>query len=72
MKRTAEASFAIYFIHPFLLNPLTLISRNLGFDFDGNVFTLLIATCCIVLVAMAIAHLFKLVFKRNSRYLIGW
>ena len=72
MKKVAETSFAIYFIHPFLLNPLTLISRNLGFDFDGNVFTLFIATFCIVATAMAIAHLFKLVFKRNSRYLIGW
>lgn len=72
MKKTAETSFSIYFIHPFLLNPLTLISRNLGFKFEGNVFTLFIATFCIIASAMAIAHLLKLVLKQNSRYIIGW
>ena len=72
MNKTAETSFAIYFIHPFLLRPFNQLSRNLGFDFQGNIFTLFIATFCVIITAMAIAHLFKLIFKRNSRYLIGW
>jgi len=72
MKKTAETSFSIYFIHPFLLNPLTLISRNIGFDFEGNVFTLFIATFFIMASAMAIAHCLKLFLKQNSRYIIGW
>ena len=72
MKKTAETSFAIYFIHPFLLDPLTLFVRNLNLGFQGNVFTLGLATFLVIVVAMAIAHLFKFVLKRNSRYIIGW
>ena len=72
MKKTAETSFAIYFIHPFLLNPLTLFIRSLGLDFQGNFFTLILATFLVVVVAIAIAQTLKLVFKRNSRYIIGW
>ena len=72
MKKTAETSFAIYFIHPFLLKPLTLFVRSWGLDFQGNLFTLMIATFFVVTISIAIAHLFKLVFQRNSRYLIGW
>lgn len=72
MKKTAETSFAIYFIHPFLLNPLTKLTRSFNFDFQGNILTLFIATFLMVTICMAIAHLVKIVLKSNSRYLIGW
>ncbi|MEM7757697.1 MAG: acyltransferase [Cyanobacteria bacterium P01_A01_bin.40] len=72
LKKTAETSFAIYFIHPFLIRPLTRLSRNLGFEFQGNILTLLIATMLMILLSIAIAQIIKLVFQKNSRYLIGW
>jgi len=72
MKKTAETSFAIYFIHPFLLNPLTRFVRSLELGFQGNFFTLVIATFSVVIIAIGIAHLLKIVLKRNSRYIIGW
>ena len=72
MKKTAEVSFAIYFIHPFLLDPLTLFIRSMGLTFQGNVFTLVIATFLVIIVAMTIAYLLKFVLKCNSRYIIGW
>ena len=72
MKKTADTSFAIYFIHPFLLKPLTRFVRSLGLGFQGNFFTLVIATFLVIIVAMAIAHILKFAFKGNSRYIIGW
>ena len=71
LKQTAQTSFAIYFIHPFLLRPLTRLSRVWG-NFEGNLLTLLLATLLTVTISVAIAHLIKLIFKKNSRYIIGW
>ena len=72
MKKTAETSFAIYFIHPFLINPLTQLTTTLNFDYQGNLLTLLIATFFMVTISTAIAHIIKAVLKKNSRYVIGW
>lgn len=72
LKKTAETSFAIYFIHPFLIRPLTRLSKNLGFQFDGNLFTLLIATFLMITFSIIIAQTIKLILKKKSRYLIGW
>ena len=72
LKKTAQTSFAIYFIHPFLIRPLTRLPNVLGFDFQGNLFTLIIATAVMVGLSIAIAQLIKLIFKKNSRYIIGW
>ncbi|MFM2313747.1 MAG: hypothetical protein RLZZ04_3023 [Cyanobacteriota bacterium] len=72
IKKTAETSFAIYFIHPFLINGLISVASRLNINYEGNIFSLLLSTCIITLVSMAIAMGFKLVFKKNSRYLIGW
>jgi peptidoglycan/LPS O-acetylase OafA/YrhL len=71
LKQTAQTSFAIYFIHPFLLRPLTRLSKVWG-NFEGNLLTLFIATLLVVIISIAIAHLVKLVFNKNSRYIIGW
>jgi len=72
MKKTAATSFAIYFIHPFLINIIISISVRLGIDYPGNFFTLIIATFLIVIISMAIAYSCKAILKKNSRYLIGW
>ena len=72
MKKTAETSFAIYFIHPFLLKPITRFIRSLELGIQGNFFTLVVATFLVVVTAMAIAYTLKFIFRRNSRYIIGW
>ena len=72
LKKTAETSFAIYFIHPFLIRPLTRLPKSLGWEFNGNLFTLSIATLVMVLCSIAVAQIIKLIFQKNSRYIIGW
>ncbi len=72
IKKTAETSFAIYFIHPFLINALIGVASRLNLTYQGNFFTLILATALTVIMAMAIAYSIKAVLKKNSRYLIGW
>ncbi|MCC0176371.1 acyltransferase [Waterburya agarophytonicola K14] len=72
VNKVAETSFAIYFIHPFLINALYSISLKLNIDYQGNFFTLIITTFLVTLTSMAIALGIKAVLKKNSRYLIGW
>lgn len=72
LKKTAETSFAIYFIHPFWIRPLTRLPDRLGLGFQGNFFTLLVATFVMVICSIAVAQTIKLIFQKNSRYIIGW
>ena len=72
LKKTAETSFAIYFIHPFFINFLYSLSLKLNINFEGNFLTLIVATFVALLGSMAIAITIKAILKKNSRYLIGW
>ena len=72
VNKVAETSFAIYFIHPFLINTLYSISKKLNINYQGNLFTLLLTTFLMTITSMAIAIGIKAVLKKNSRYLIGW
>ena len=72
MKKTAETSFAIYFIHPFLNITFYQVAHKLNLNYQGNVFTLILATFLVVVISMAIAYSIKAIFKKNSRYIIGW
>jgi probable poly-beta-1,6-N-acetyl-D-glucosamine export protein len=72
MKKVAETSFPIYFIHPFLINAVISVTTRLNIDYEGNFFTLIMVTCLAVIISMAIAYTMKAIFKQNSRYLIGW
>ena len=71
-NKTAETSFAIYFIHPFFINFLFAVSSKLNSDFSGNFISLILATITVTLGSMAIAVIIKAVLKKKSRYLIGW
>lgn len=72
VKKTAETSFAIYFIHPFLINFFMAVFSKLDFDYQGNIIILILATITVTMISMAIALSLKAIFKKNSRYLIGW
>ncbi len=71
-NKVAETSFAIYFIHPFLINALYSVSLRLNINYQGNFFTLILTTFLVTITSMAIAIGIKAVLKKNSRYLIGW
>ncbi|MEM8673683.1 MAG: acyltransferase [Cyanobacteria bacterium P01_G01_bin.67] len=72
LKKIAETSFAVYFIHPFLVNALISLTSKLDWKFQGNILTLALATLIVTLISLAIAYGIKAVFKQKSRYLIGW
>ena len=72
LKKTAETSFAIYFIHQFLINGIMSVADKLNWTYQGNFFTLILATFLITTGSMAIAYSVKAIFQKNSRYLIGW
>lgn len=72
LKHTAATSFAVYFIHPLLIYPLYSISERLNLQFQGNFFTLILASFLVLIASMAVAFTVKAIFKKNSRYLIGW
>jgi probable poly-beta-1,6-N-acetyl-D-glucosamine export protein len=72
VKKTAETSFAIYFIHPIVIGIIHYIFKKLNIDYEGTILNLILATLVVTLASMAIAFGFKIVFKKNSRYLIGW
>ena len=72
LKQTAATSFAVYFIHPLLIYFAFFISNRLNLQFEGNFFTLILTSFLVQTASMAIAFAVKAIFKKNSRYLIGW
>jgi len=71
LKKTAETSFAIYFIHPIVIQCMYSLMLKLNINFQGNFFTLILTSTFVTLLSMAIALGIKAIFKKNSRYLIG-
>ena len=72
LNKIAETSFAIYFIHPFILYVLLAVSARVDIDFEGNFFTFIFVALGMLFGSMAIAFAIKAIFKKKSRYLIGW
>lgn len=72
LKKTAEVSFPIYFIHPLLIMILAKVIDAFNLSYQGNFLTLLIATTVLLLGSMAIAFLGKSLLNKKSRYIIGW
>ena len=72
VSKIAEISFAIYFIHPFVVNILYSVSIRLNLNYQGNFFSWIIAGFLVLVISAAIAFTVKAVLKKNSRYLIGW
>ncbi len=74
----SETSFAIYFIHPWLLMILFKIDRRThhlqDFGAENNIFLYLFTLIVIVLVSVSLALLTKRIFKgsKKSRYLVGY
>lgn len=72
LNKIAETSFAIYFIHPWIVQIGDNLIDNFHWNYDGNLLTLILTTSIVLIISMAIAVTVKRVFHKNSRYLIGW
>ncbi len=72
LNQLAQKSFAIYFIHPILMSSGRWILFKNDFYYEGNYFLWLTVGFCLLLGSMGIAQIIKNIFKKNSRYLIGW
>lgn len=75
LQKLAEVSFAIYFIHPWITTPWWMIYSSpdlLGLKGHGNILTTLGVTIAITYISYLIALIIKKIFKKNSRYFIGW
>ena len=73
LKLIASASFAIFFIHPFVIRILEKLNLtnalNLSLPYAGMFLFLLLL---IAGISLGIALLVKALFKSNSKYLTGW
>ena len=73
LNKIAEASFAIYFLHSYMIKLSGTAIGAARLNFSGGIFTWLIFTPYIVLVTYALAWLLKRWIKKGySRYFIGW
>ncbi len=68
----AQASFAVYFLHGFVIRGLGTAVKKVGFEFSGNVITWIIFTVLTSFISYWLAVLLKKIFGNKSRYIIGW
>lgn len=72
LKLLATTSFAIYFIHPWVLAILNRIKFSSYLLFLPEIFKWLVTFLVVVIISLLIAHLFKFILKANSKYIVGW
>jgi len=72
LKFLASTSFAVYFIHPWVLIVIYKSPLISLIDFLPGMFIWLILVPTVFLISLFIAYLIKLLLKEKSRYLIGW
>lgn len=68
VKLLAKYSFPIFFFHPYLL----FVLRNYFHGETSGWVSVFIATFLCVVICIALSYIFKMVFQKNSRYLIGY
>jgi surface polysaccharide O-acyltransferase-like enzyme len=72
LKHLANTSFAIYFLHTWVLHITDHYPIFDLFPAIPQVFIWLIMTCSVIIICMTIAFLIKKVMGNASRQLIGW
>ena len=72
LKYIAAASFAIYFFHPWVLWLWQYFSINDLFSFVPGMLVFPIKTLIVFITSLVTAILFKTLFGKKSRYIIGW
>jgi len=72
LKYIASASFAIYFIHPWILYFFDYLSVFESFNFLPGVLGSGVTLSSVMVLSLAIAAIIKWVFPNQSRFVIGW
>jgi len=72
LRLIAASSFAIFFLHPFVLDALKASGFYDATQFLGGATVVFISVPIVVLASLAVASLVRLLLKQHSRYLIGW
>lgn len=75
LQKLAEASFAIYFIHPWITTPWWMIYDSpdlFNLNQQGNILTTLLVTALVMFISYLIAITIRKLLNKRSRYLIGW
>lgn len=74
LKPLASASFAIYFLHPFVIHAVFTVIYNLKKNLPepaGGILWLMIFPVVVIL-CIVIARIIKVIFRSYSRQVIGW
>lgn len=72
LKHIASASFAIYFLHPWVLLFTDYFPVSQYLPFIPEFIFFIIKTLSVVGISLAVATLFKAILRKRSRYIIGW
>ncbi|WAK02631.1 acyltransferase family protein [Methylobacter sp. YRD-M1] len=72
LRYIATASFAIYFLHPWILYFLDYLSVFQRFNFLPGVLGFAITVPFVIAISLFIAILLKRVSFNNSRFIVGW
>lgn len=72
LKLLASSSFALYFIHPWVLTIIRKTEFLSYFEFLPGFGVFVITIPMVVMSSLFIAYSFKRILKKNSRYITGW
>lgn len=72
LKLLASSSFAIFFIHPWILLFFSITGFVSFLEFLPGMGVFLITVPLALLSSLCVAYIIKLVLNKNSRYAIGW
>jgi surface polysaccharide O-acyltransferase-like enzyme len=72
LKYIASASFAIYFIHPWILYFFDYLSVFERFNFLPGILGSVVTVSLVMALSLAIAAIIKWAFPNQSRFVIGW
>lgn len=71
LRKFAEFSFGIYFVHYYFIEAMLKIRGAYQYTVDGNLFRLIIMITSILLISFLSIMTVKYLFKEKSRYLVG-
>ncbi|WP_262964558.1 acyltransferase family protein [Methylobacter psychrophilus] len=72
LKYIASTSFAIYFIHPWILYFFDYLSVFKRFNFLPGTLGFMVTVPLVIAISLAIAVMFKWILANKSRLVIGW
>jgi surface polysaccharide O-acyltransferase-like enzyme len=72
LKILASTSFAVYFIHPWVLKALDKTPLVSSIEFLPGMLIWLILIPIVFFISLLITYSIKFLLKEKSRYLIGW